>query len=168
LKIIKNGKLVVKLTDLGLSKRLMDSANHLSSKFNYTALAWIAQELYRPPFHFSPASDVWALGCVIFFLFTQGRHPYDSSEGTTVVGRANNIVQQKVNLTHLKNQDSKAIEPFVKNQLVLLLDSMVDGKPSSRPAANEVLKKTENTGKIGGKTQTTEKTSQETPKSNNS
>ena len=140
LKIIKNGKLVVKLTDLGLSKRLMDSANHLSSKFNYTALAWIAPELYTPPFHFSAASDIWALGCVIYFLFTRGRHPFDSPDGTTVVGRANNIVQQKINLTHLQNQDSQVIEPFVKNSLILLVHSMV-GNTSSRPDANEVVNK---------------------------
>ena len=42
LKTEDGGKLMVKLTDMGLVKGLEESASQLSSKLDYAAMAWIA------------------------------------------------------------------------------------------------------------------------------
>lgn len=136
LKSKRKEKLVVKLTDLGLSKKLADSSDQLSSKLDYAALAWIAPELYTPPIRPSAASDIWALGCLIYFLFTWGKHPFDSAEGRSLADRVTNITNKKVNLTALQKQDCSSV---IMTRLLTLIRSMVDHKPSSRPDAQKVI-----------------------------
>ena len=136
LKSKRKEKLVVKLTDLGLSKRLVDSSDQLSSKLDYAALAWIAPELYTPPIRPSAASDIWALGCLIFFLFTWGKHPFDSPEGRSLADRVTNITNKKVNLTALQKQDCNSL---LITRLQNMIRSMVNNDPSSRPNAQQVI-----------------------------
>ena len=144
LKRKSTGKLVTKLTDLGLSKSLADSSDHqLTSKFDYAALAWIAPELYTSPLRSSTASDVWALGCLIYFIFSWGKHPFDSREGKSLADRVTNITNKRVNLDALRYQQS-AESDRVNRRLQSLILSMIDQNPSSRFQIGKVVDRLKN------------------------
>ena len=115
---------------------MVDSSDELSSKLDYAALAWIAPELYTPPIRPSTASDIWALGCLIYFLFTWGKHPFDSPEGRSIADRVTNITNKKVNFSALKKQN---IESLLNARLETLIRSMIDNNPSLRPRIHRII-----------------------------
>ena len=138
LKINSEGEICVKLTDIGLIKGLEDSVSQLSSKLDYAAMAWIAPELYVKPSDFTAASDVWALGCVIFFSFTGGKHPFDSPEGKSLADRATNIIKKKPHLTPLQPKNGSSSSHLNAN-LQILIGSVIADRTSDRPKAVAVV-----------------------------
>lgn len=100
LKIITEDKWIIKLADLGFSKRLMDSSSKITSKLDCDALTWVAPELFHPPYHFFSASDVWASGCVIYFLFSKGKHPFDSQDKKKLRNDDNEDKKKKNEIDH--------------------------------------------------------------------
>ena len=139
LKTEDGGKLMVKLTDMGLVKGLEDSASQLSSKLDYAAMAWIAPELYVKPGDFTTSSDVWALGCVIFYSFTGGRHPFDSPEGRSLADRATNIIKKRTNWTPLQQTDISNITSHPNVNLQFLIAQMISDGKSERPSTKDVV-----------------------------
>jgi serine/threonine-protein kinase/endoribonuclease IRE1 len=78
----KEDLILVKLIDFGLSKQLKDGKSSFSQTKNLGTMGFIAPELLKnskktniPP---KPtfASDIWSLGVVVFFVLSQGEHPY--------------------------------------------------------------------------------------------
>ena len=138
LKMRRKGGPIVKLTDLGFTKKIVGSSNQLNSKLDYAAMAWIAPELYYPPFKFTTACDVWSFGCVTYFTFTGGKHPFDSPEGRSLADRATNIIQKKVNFTALKNQSKDVIDRDSNQRLQSLILSTINSNSSLRPTTQQV------------------------------
>ena len=136
------GKLTIKLADVGLSKRLMDSPIKLTSKLDNEAQIWLAPELFNHPYHFVQASDVWAFGCVIFYSFTRGKHPFDNPGKNTLTERR--ASKKKFSLTALENADLTQIDSDIHQRLQLLISPMIDSEPSSRPVMKEVLNQLSN------------------------
>ena len=140
LKMRCKGWPIVKLTDLGFRKTIKGSSNEFNSKLDYAAMAWIAPELYEPPFHFHSACDVWSFGCVIYYSLTGGKHPFDSPEGRSLADRATNIIKKKVNLMALKKQGKDIIDPKTNTSLQSLITSAISHDPSSRPTSEAIVK----------------------------
>ena len=96
-------KWVCKLTDLGFSRRIAEGGSACDPTFRLGTRDWILPDLViriesltqdgssieaaimKLPF--SKRSDVWAMGCVLHFIFTGGQHPY----GETINERLENI-----------------------------------------------------------------------------
>jgi serine/threonine protein kinase len=121
LKIRRKGWPIVKVTDIGFTKRIVGSSNQLNSKLDYAAMAWIAPELYDPPFRFTTACDVWSFGCVIYYSFTGGKHPFDPFGGRSLADRVTNIIQKKINIMALKNQSKDVIDQDSNQRLQFLI-----------------------------------------------
>ena len=141
LKMRCKGWPIVKLTDLGFRKTIKGSSNEFNSKLDYAAMAWIAPELYEPPFHFHSACDVWSFGCVIYYSLTGGKHPFDSPEGRSLADRATNIIKKKVNMMALKKQGTDIIDPKTNTSLQSLITSAISHDPSLRPTLEAIVKK---------------------------
>lgn len=96
-------------------------------------MAWIAPELYVKPSDFTAASDVWSLGCVIFYSFTGGKHPFDSPEGKSLADRATNIIKKKTHLTPLQQNG------HLNANLQTLISSVIADRRTDRPQAAAVV-----------------------------
>jgi serine/threonine protein kinase len=132
LKIITEDKWIIKLADLGFSKRLMDSSSKITSKLDCDALTWVAPELFRPPYHFFSASDVWASGCVIYFLFSKGKHPFDSQD-------KKKLTREKMNLIMAKYYDQTELDHAdIQQRLGTMIEDMIDNDHNNRPTMKEV------------------------------
>ena len=135
------------LHGLGLTHRKIRPSNILISKLNrfklrisHLAIRWkspskyedcfesnttcVAPELYRKPEEYSPASDIFDLGCLFSYLLF-GSHPFgEYSE------RQANINKKLVRLLEDDTSDPKAIQ---------LISKMIKYDPAGRPTAAEVL-----------------------------
>ena len=139
LNIINEDKIVVKLTDLGFSKRLMDLPSKITSKSDNDALTWIAPELFSPPYHFLSASDVWAFGCVIYFLFSGGKHPFDAPSASKKNLSERRASKKNFNLLALEqNENTDQITADIHQRLRALIVTMIDNEPNNRPTIKEV------------------------------
>lgn len=74
----------MKLSDLGLSKKLSNNKTFSMSGFKGTE-KWIAQEIMDlitdsdlP--HGTIESDIFAAGCVFFYFLTKGSHPFGNND----------------------------------------------------------------------------------------
>ncbi|GFS04674.1 tyrosine-protein kinase PR2 [Elysia marginata] len=68
----------VKIGDIGLSKMLAAGPDSPDSNFWYSSknpVAWYAPETIKSS-EFSPASDVWSFGVVLWEMFSYGRQPW--------------------------------------------------------------------------------------------
>jgi len=132
LKIITEDRWIIKLADLGFSKRLMDSSSKITSKLDCDALTWVAPELFRPPYHFFSASDVWASGCVIYFLFSKGKHPFNSQD-------KKKLTREKMNLIMAKYYDQTELDHAdIQQRLGTMIEDMIDNDHNNRPTMKEV------------------------------
>ncbi|CAJ0944444.1 unnamed protein product, partial [Mesorhabditis belari] len=66
------GKLIVKLSDFGLTRQLDDELYYINHKF---PIRWSPPEVLESG-KFNDRSDVWSFGVVIFELYTRGETPY--------------------------------------------------------------------------------------------
>ena len=65
-----------KLSDFVFARKMRASKDEFSETEHLGTAGYVAPELYqskKPTF----ASDVWALGAVLFFVVSEGRHPYE-------------------------------------------------------------------------------------------
>lgn len=122
--INKEKALCAKLSDMGISKRLvadMSSLGHHAT--GHGSSGWQAPEqllLGRQ----TRAVDMFSLGCVLFFCVTGGRHPFgDRYE------RDANIIRNQVDLFLVENMP-EALELFSR---------LLQPDPQMRPRASEVL-----------------------------
>ncbi|XP_050691255.1 serine/threonine-protein kinase/endoribonuclease IRE1-like isoform X2 [Eriocheir sinensis] len=122
------GQVRAMLSDFGLCKRLETGHMSFSRRSGVTGTeGWIAPEMMlntsRPTFKV----DIFSLGCVYYYMLTQGKHPFGS-----VLDRQSNIISGKFKLDEFdKEKDVNCIT---------LIERMVSSKPSERPSTSAILK----------------------------
>ncbi|KAE9550530.1 hypothetical protein FO519_006257 [Halicephalobus sp. NKZ332] len=96
------GKTKVLISDFGLCKQIR--AGHASIS-RMSGLAgtdgWIAPEAYNDGASITCLADVFSLGCLYFYILTEGKHPF--GEKTT---RQGNIIRGEYNLTPLLQKNT--------------------------------------------------------------
>ncbi|EOY15326.1 hypothetical protein QUC31_000489 [Theobroma cacao] len=122
--IIKERSLCAKLSDMGISKRLIGDMSSLTrSATGYGSSGWQAPEQLRQGRQ-TRAVDLFSLGCVLFFCITGGKHPYGDS-----IERDVNIVNDR--------KDLFLIETIP--EAMDLFSHLLDPNPEMRPKALDVL-----------------------------
>ena len=75
--LLKDG--IIKITDMGISKKLIPGQSRVSKTTACGTPDWIAPEYSNydsESYDFACPGDIWALGCVLHYLFTRGGHPF--------------------------------------------------------------------------------------------
>ncbi|XVF63509.1 hypothetical protein PTKIN_Ptkin09bG0092300 [Pterospermum kingtungense] len=122
--IIKERSLCAKLSDMGISKRLIGDMSSLTrSATGYGSSGWQAPEQLRQGRQ-TRAVDLFSLGCVLFFCITGGKHPYGDS-----IERDVNIVNDRKDL-FLIESIPEAMDLF---------SYLLDPNPEMRPKTQDVL-----------------------------
>ncbi|KAL2906032.1 Serine/threonine-protein kinase/endoribonuclease IRE1a, partial [Bienertia sinuspersici] len=122
--ISKEKALCAKLSDMGISKRLLEDMSSLGHQATgHGSSGWQAPEQLLHGRQ-TRAVDMFSLGCVLFYCVTGGRHPFgDQFE------RDANIIRNQVDLFLVENMP-EALE---------LLSCLLQPEPQMRPTALEVL-----------------------------
>ncbi|XP_019856093.1 PREDICTED: uncharacterized protein LOC109584702 isoform X2 [Amphimedon queenslandica] len=120
------------LADFGLSTKLDDD------QFSKTTVDGRGTKAYIPPellvedgskLKFSPQSDIFSMGCVIYFAETDGHHPFDTGDSR---GAAIHQNVKDYNPCDFRLLDGKPIASA-------LINKMIQHNRASRPSASEVL-----------------------------
>ncbi|GAB2254228.1 hypothetical protein Droror1_Dr00022037 [Drosera rotundifolia] len=122
--VAKDKTLCAKLSDMGISKRLIADMSSLGQHVTgYGTVGWQAPEQLLDARQ-TRAVDMFSLGCVFFFCVTGGAHPFgDRFE------RETNIMKNKMDL-FLVEHIPEAVNLFSK---------LLHPDPQMRPKASEVL-----------------------------
>ncbi|KAF2108968.1 hypothetical protein BDV96DRAFT_555274 [Lophiotrema nucula] len=150
----KDGPRLV-ISDFGLCKTLPDNVSTLiGTTGNAGTVGWKAPELILQPKDMDRGSstghsrdsssstdpvaqgvkravDIFSLGCVFFYVLTNGSHPFDDDEGWMQV-RELNIKKDKPNLQQLR-MGADCEEP------IHLIQWMLSNKPEERPTALQIM-----------------------------
>ncbi|KAK9740184.1 hypothetical protein RND81_03G017200 [Saponaria officinalis] len=122
--IIKDRVLSAKLSDMGISKRLIGDMSSLTQHSTGAGSSgWRAPEQILHGRQ-TRAVDLFSLGCVLFFCLTGGKHPFGD-----VFERDANIVKNRLDL-FLVEHVPEAVD---------LIVHLLDPNPDLRPKAAEVL-----------------------------
>ncbi|KAJ4370712.1 bifunctional endoribonuclease/protein kinase ire1 [Neocucurbitaria cava] len=143
------------ISDFGLCKTLPDNVSTLiGTTGNAGTVGWKAPELISQPKELANGSstgisrdsssstdpvaqgvkravDIFSLGCVFFYVLTNGCHPFDDDEGWMQI-REYNIKKEKANLKQLRLGDDSE-EPYH------LIQWMLKTRPEDRPTAVQVM-----------------------------
>ncbi|KAL5730892.1 non-specific serine/threonine protein kinase [Ranunculus cassubicifolius] len=122
--IVNEKSLCAKLSDMGISKRLLGDKSSLGCHpTGYGSSGWQAPEQLLHGRQ-TRAVDMFGLGCVLFFCITGGKHPYGDP-----LERDINIVKNRVDL-FMVEQIPEAVDLFSR---------LLDPNPELRPTASSVL-----------------------------
>lgn len=151
----KPGTARLVISDFGLCKTLPDNVSTLiGTTGNAGTVGWKAPELISQPKELVNGSstgisrdsssstdpvaqgvkravDIFSLGCVFFYVLTNGCHPFDDDEGWMQI-REYNIKKEKANLKQLRLGDDSE-EPYH------LIQWMLKTRPEDRPTAIQVM-----------------------------
>ncbi|KAK8996216.1 hypothetical protein V6N11_076462 [Hibiscus sabdariffa] len=123
--IIKEKTVCAKLSDMGISKRLLEDRSSLGHHATGCGSSgWQAPEQLLHGRQ-TRAVDLFGLGCVLFFCITRGRHPFGNH-----LERDINVVNNQVNL-FLVEHIPEAVD---------LISRLLNPEPELRPNALEVLR----------------------------
>uniref|UniRef100_A0AC35U5D9 Endoribonuclease n=1 Tax=Rhabditophanes sp. KR3021 TaxID=114890 RepID=A0AC35U5D9_9BILA len=116
----------VLISDFGLCKRLKQDSQSISRVSGAVGTeGWKAPEMEMKNGSVTVAVDIFALGCIYYFVLSKGRHPF--GEGNV---RQNNIMKKsKGDLSLIKDNELS----------VHLIESMIQYTPSFRPSAKSCL-----------------------------
>ncbi|XVF18161.1 hypothetical protein REPUB_Repub10bG0188500 [Reevesia pubescens] len=123
--IIKEKTVCAKLSDMGISKRLLEdrsSLGHCASGCGSSGWQAPEQLLHGRQ---TRAIDLFSLGCVLFFCITRGKHPFGNH-----LERDINVVNNRVNL-FLVDHIPEALD---------MISRLLNPEPELRPNALEVLR----------------------------
>ncbi|WCJ44738.1 Endoribonuclease/protein kinase IRE1-like [Euphorbia peplus] len=122
--IINDKSFCAKISDMGISKRLVDDNNSLTHHTTgHGSSGWRAPEQLLQGRQ-TRAVDLFSLGCVLFFCVTGGKHPFGEN-----IERDVNIVNDRKDLFLVENIP----------EAVDLFSRLLDPNPDKRPKAQEVL-----------------------------
>ncbi|KAJ9186314.1 hypothetical protein P3X46_001902 [Hevea brasiliensis] len=122
--IINEKSFCAKLSDMGISKRLVGDMSSLTQHTTgYGSSGWQAPEQLLHGRQ-TRAVDLFSLGCVLFFCVTGGKHPFGDN-----IERDVNIVNDRKDLFLVENIP----------EAVDLFSCLLDPNPDKRPKAQEVL-----------------------------
>lgn len=123
----------LKISDFGLSKNLGAVTSSGSSVYHSNAgsRCWMAPELLqssRPEHTF--CSDLFAVGLIFHYLLTDGRHPFEGSDGGSQVGEIEkNIITDNKSLCEDLSEEAKD-----------LLLQLISAKRDDRLSASDAMK----------------------------
>lgn len=122
--LIKERSLCAKLSDMGISKRLLEDMSSLGhSSTGCGSSGWQAPEQLLQGRQ-TRAVDLFSLGCVLFFCMTAGRHPFGER------------LERDVNI--VKNKKDLFLVEFLP-EAEDLISCLLNPDPNLRPKAIEVL-----------------------------
>ncbi|XP_024018759.1 serine/threonine-protein kinase/endoribonuclease IRE1b isoform X1 [Morus notabilis] len=123
---MRKSTLCAKLSDMGIHKRLLIENKTYSSvtSFGCATTSWKAAEQLLNGRHTS-ATDMFSLGCIIFFCITRGRHPFGDHD------------ERDWNIKRDKKQDLFLIQDFP--EAFHLISRLLEPDPTKRPKASEIL-----------------------------
>lgn len=73
--------------------------------------------------------DIFSLGCVFFFVLTNGQHPFGPKP-----------LQRPMNIQEDKKVDFCVLKDLLNVEWAMLIKHMIANKPNERPTAEEILK----------------------------
>ncbi|RWS13129.1 serine/threonine-protein kinase/endoribonuclease IRE1-like protein [Dinothrombium tinctorium] len=128
----------VMITDFGVSKVLNQDHTSTINGFSTTKVlngteGWIAPEVLLAKinkdanFMSSKPIDIFSLGCLFYYVLTNGFHPFGDP-----LERQANILKSQINLTKLTEE-----EEYLKSNLI---ETMISKSPSERPTIETILK----------------------------
>ncbi|XP_043507447.1 uncharacterized protein LOC122527382 isoform X1 [Frieseomelitta varia] len=120
-----NAQRVVKLGDFGMTRPMYENDYYKFNRRGMLPVRWMAPESLSLGI-FTPASDVWSYGVLLYEIITFGSFPFQ--------GMSNNEV-----LTHVKNGNSLKVPKGVKLQLENLMYSCWRTDHTKRPTAPEIV-----------------------------
>eukprot|EP01113_Clastostelium_recurvatum_P032307 TRINITY_DN4131_c0_g1_i9.p1 TRINITY_DN4131_c0_g1~~TRINITY_DN4131_c0_g1_i9.p1 ORF type:complete len:1068 (-),score=237.66 TRINITY_DN4131_c0_g1_i9:40-3243(-) len=116
----------VRISDMGLGKRLARDQSSFSGRYS-GSVGWQAPELLLETSteRLTKKVDIFALGCVVYYVLTQGGHPF----GENKIEREVRIVKGQSDLSVLESAP----------EAVHLLGQMLAPSPQARPGAPQAL-----------------------------
>jgi serine/threonine protein kinase len=112
---------VVLISDFGLGKKLADGQSSFHHTFGAGTAGWVAAECLEvrhmnslKPVKITKAIDIFAAGCVFYYVLTNGKHPYGE-----MLTREHNIVKGNYRLRDLsdQNQDHILAKDLIKQMI---------------------------------------------------
>ncbi|XP_076285290.1 uncharacterized protein LOC143211458 [Lasioglossum baleicum] len=120
-----NAQRMVKLGDFGMTRPMYEHDYYKFNRKGMLPVRWMAPESLGLGV-FTPASDVWSYGVLLYEIITFGSFPFQ--------GMSNNEV-----LTHVKAGNSLVVPKGVKVQLESLIYACWRGDHHKRPTAPEIV-----------------------------
>lgn len=120
--ILIDPKGVLKISDMGLAKKLDHGENSFSTQSSTGTLGWQAPEQMDLNARQSTKIDIFALGCIIFYCLTEGKHPFGIK-----TQREHNILTNNYSLDGIHDQVAKH-----------LIEKMIIHSPKDRICINTV------------------------------
>ena len=125
---------VCKLTDFGNAKETIQGGSRCRTTIRFGTRDWMAPEVLKnvleddQPHRFSKKSDVWAMGCLIHFIFTKGQHPYGDQRQRT----------ENIRLGQPTDEGQKALNE-INPAVSKLVINMIQMEPNDRPTMQKVV-----------------------------
>ena len=125
----KRGELRAMISDFGLCKKLKIGRMSFSCRSGTAGTeGWIAPEMMLENQSTTCAVDIFSLGCVYYYVLTNGHHPFGE-----IFKRQANILEANAELTRLENSNSNAVA-------ISLIRKMIESRANNRPPASAILK----------------------------
>nr|KYP51973.1 Serine/threonine-protein kinase/endoribonuclease IRE1 [Cajanus cajan] len=122
--ISKERSLCAKLSDMGISKHLLENMSSLGNNATGCGSSgWQAPEQLVKGRQ-TRAVDIFSLGCVLFYCITGGRHPFGER------------IERDINI--LNSQKDLSLVEFIP-EATDLISSLLNHNPNLRPKASDVL-----------------------------
>ena len=88
--LVKDG--IIKIADMGISKKLIPGKSRVTRTYAVGTEDYIAPEYsdFSKNYEFALSGDIWALGCVLHYLFTRGGHPFGLDDKGIWINHAQN------------------------------------------------------------------------------
>mmetsp|Transcript_17515 Transcript_17515/g.19505 ORF Transcript_17515/g.19505 Transcript_17515/m.19505 type:complete len:300 (+) Transcript_17515:17-916(+) len=90
--VLLDDKNQIKISDMGLAKKMPNGRNSMSQTTNAGTIGWMAAEAMREGGRMSKKVDIFSLGCLIHYIFKK-RHPFGDK-----FQREGNILNNKPNI----------------------------------------------------------------------
>ncbi|PNF24229.1 hypothetical protein B7P43_G15826 [Cryptotermes secundus] len=120
-----NASRIVKLGDFGLTRPMYESDYYKFNRKGMLPVRWMAPESLELGV-FSPSSDVWSYGVLLYEIITFGSFPFQGMSNSQV-------------LEHVKNGNTLPIPAGVKPQLEGLIRSCWNFDHKRRPQVSEIV-----------------------------